>query len=234
MPGPLVKNSRHLKHENLLQTHFKAVLLTVYLLKRSCRIGYAFEWLKYSPSTLEKMRSVFTPVQPEGFGIVRRLEMDGEKKKKTIYGWNEVKCRLRIGKEKKKRKNVKNCCMAAWWKWRHLCGFRGIYRHGSSAEPERAAAKFESRKSRIHATSHTPDPLLISYPRLPPPSPRSQCGTYICSASSLTERKCNRSKQISFRLLKWKWVLLFEWKRNAFFSSQIALSVTCRALVCLP
>lgn len=28
------------------------------------------------------MRSVFTPVQPEGFGIVRRLEMDGEKKKK--------------------------------------------------------------------------------------------------------------------------------------------------------
>lgn len=144
--------------------------------------------------------------------------------------WGEMQ--VEDWKEKKKKRQ--KLLLTAWWKWRHLCGFRGIYRHGSSAEPKRAAAKFESRKSRIHATSHTPDPLLIFYPRLPPPSPRSQCGTYICSASSLTERKCNRSKQISFRLLKWKWVLLFKWKRNAFFSSQIALSVTCRVLVCLP
>lgn len=29
--------------------------------------------------------------------------------KKNIYGWNEVKCRLRIGK-KKRKKPVKNCC----------------------------------------------------------------------------------------------------------------------------
>lgn len=138
------------------------------LLKPSCRVGYASEWLKYSQSTLEKMRSVFSPVQLEGFGIVRDvLEMDGEKKRFMA----EMRWNAGWGLERQKKKPRQKLLLTAWWKWRHLCGFRGIYRHESSAEPKCGAAKFESRKSRIHATSHTPDPLLIFYPWLPPPSP---------------------------------------------------------------
>lgn len=181
------------------------------------------------------MRSVFAPVQPEGFGIVRRLEMDGEKKKKKRF-MAEMRWNAGWGLERKKEeeKNVKNCC------WlldenEDICVDLEGYIDTEALRSPSAPQQSLSRENPGFTQLVTLLILFLSpiHDCLPHP-PCSQCGTYICSASSLTERKCNRSKQISFRLLKWKWVLLFEWKRNAFFSSQIALSVTCRALVCLP
>lgn len=98
----LVENSRHLKHENILQLHFEVV---VYLLNPSCRIGYTFEWLKCSQSPLEK------GAQCSPLCSRRLLELwDVWMKKKWFSGWNEVKYRLRIGKQAKEKSSVKNCC----------------------------------------------------------------------------------------------------------------------------
>lgn len=94
-----------------------------------------------------------------------------KKKKKRFMAEMRWNTGWGLEREREKKKLRQKLLLTAWWKWRHLCGFRGIYRHGSSAEPECGAAKFEWRKSRIRATSHTPDPLLIFYPWLPPPSP---------------------------------------------------------------
>lgn len=58
---------------------------------------------------------MFTPVQPEGFGIVRRLEMDGEKKKKKNDLWlkrGEMQVEDWKGKkEKKKRQKLLHGCL---------------------------------------------------------------------------------------------------------------------------
>lgn len=123
-------------------------------------------------------------------------------------------------------KRLQNCCSVL--SERHLSGFRRIKGHQISAPPKCRAAKFEG-KSWIHSASHTFDPLRLVFC-----SASSLCCIRVCSALSLSERKCNLCKQISFLLFKESVFFPSALKESCFSFSEVSLSVICRATLCLP
>lgn len=84
-------------------------------------------------------------------------------------------------------------------------------------------------KSWIHSASHTLDP-----PRLVFYSASSLCCICVCSALSLSERKCNLCKQIRFLLFKESVFSPSALKESCFSFCEVSLSVICRATLCLP